>query len=164
MVEPGRGSGRRRLVGPVAVLVEVTPGGLVVVAVVAAGGGEVRDRPDHEDGADEGDYRPDRLCHSVPPAGFEPASRGLKARRSGPTELRGRAADCRPCRVRGFASLHGDAAVAVAAADLALGQLPLERGERHVPGHPADLTALRAHVVELEDEHVTLTTVRAGAG
>ena len=54
--------------------------------------------------------------------------------------------------------------MAVAAADLALGDLGLECREADVPEHGADLTAFGAHVVELEHEHVLLAAVCTPAG
>ena len=51
--------------------------------------------------------------------------------------------------------------MAIAAADLTLGDLALERGERDVEHHLADLTALDADMVELEHEHVALAAIDA---
>jgi hypothetical protein len=66
----------------VAVLVVEAARLFLALPVSLAGDEEVQDSDDHEDAAGDGDDAPDGLDHAVPPAGIEPASRGLKARRS----------------------------------------------------------------------------------
>src|SRR3954451_3943666 len=86
------------LVRPVAVLVEEDARLFLAVAVVASADQAVEDHADHAEAADDRDDAPDGLDHAppdrsdrrrwraferrMPPAGIEPASRGVKVRRS----------------------------------------------------------------------------------